>query len=496
MATFRIHEDLEKENRVHVPAGGKKNTILASSNAAAVPAGKNVLLHSMGIQQHQQRTTFSVLSNVQSNVANVEKAVKDTKTKHQRGGGTVLPLKPGKVCDENTVELKINVQPKATKKSAATTESFKGFEIYDESKENIKEMCVPQKKDDVAHERRAPLQELKHVELLETPMSVGENYSPMSVDKTTITIGEDGPVPRNDRERFFEVEEYQEDILIYLKEAEKRNRPKAGYMLKQTDITQSMRTILVDWLVEVSEEYKLQGETLALAVSYIDRFLSFMSVVRAKLQLVGTAAMFIAAKYEEIYPPDVSEFVYITDDTYTKTQVLRMEQLILKVLSFDLTVPTSLLFTNTYCVMNDVPDKYLCELSLLEADPYLTYMPSKIAAGALALARRTLDLPMWSKMLENNTGYKLQEMKDIILDLNKTHIEASNLQQQAIQEKYRSKTYQEVSCLAATELTRDSFDKICDILCNSFTATLQHTGTGSEVIKEMVQENQSDLLFV
>uniref|UniRef100_A0A182U0S9 Uncharacterized protein n=1 Tax=Anopheles melas TaxID=34690 RepID=A0A182U0S9_9DIPT len=256
-------------------------------------------------------------------------------------------------------------------------------------------------------------------------MSVGENFSPMSIDKSTSIIVEEGPIPRNDRERFFEVEEYQEDILVYLKEAEKRNRPKPGYMLKQTDITHSMRTILVDWLVEVSEEYKLQGETLALAVSYIDRFLSFMSVVRAKLQLVGTAAMFIAAKYEEIYPPDVSEFVYITDDTYTKTQVLRMEQLILKVLSFDLTVPTSL---------------YLCELSLLEADPFLTYMPSKIAAGALALARRTLDLPMWSKMLENNTGYKLVDMKDIILDLNKTHVDAVTMQQQAIQEKYKSKT--------------------------------------------------------
>lgn len=46
-----------------------------------------------------------------------------------------------------------------------------------------------------------------------------------------------------------------------------------------------------------------------------------MSVQRAKLQLVGAAAMFIASKYEEIYPPDVGEFVYITDDTYNKRQV-------------------------------------------------------------------------------------------------------------------------------------------------------------------------------
>ena len=56
-----------------------------------------------------------------------------------------------------------------------------------------------------------------------------------------------------------------------------------------------------------------------------------MSVLRGKLQLVGTAAMFIAAKFEEIYPPELGEFVYITDDTYSKKQVLRMEHLILKV---------------------------------------------------------------------------------------------------------------------------------------------------------------------
>ncbi|XP_050079879.1 G2/mitotic-specific cyclin-A [Anopheles maculipalpis] len=419
----------------------------------------------MGNQQ-QQSTVFSVLSDVQNN------KVKDAKIKYQRTVG-VNPLpKPGKLGDENTVEGKQTLLTKVVTKSTALTEPFKGFEIYDESKENVAEMCVA-KKVDTFQEKRAPLQELKHEELLETPMSVAENYSPMSIDKSASLILVDVPIPRNDRERFFEVEEYQEDILIYLKEAEKRNRPKPGYMLKQTDITHSMRTILVDWLVEVSDEYKLQGETLALAVSYIDRFLSFMSVVRAKLQLVGTAAMFIAAKYEEIYPPDVSEFVYITDDTYTKTQVLRMEQLILKVLSFDLTVPTSLVFINTYCVMNDVPDKvkylamYLCELALLEADPYLTYMPSKIAAGALALARRALNLPMWCKMLENNTGYKVDDLKDIILDLNKTHVDAATMQQQAIQEKYKSKKLHEVATLAVTELSKTSLDNICEVLCNS-----------------------------
>lgn len=52
---------------------------------------------------------------------------------------------------------------------------------------------------------------------------------------------------------------------------------------------------------------------------------------RQNLQLVGVAALFISSKYEELYPPEIADFVYITDDTYTKHQVIEMERHILKV---------------------------------------------------------------------------------------------------------------------------------------------------------------------
>lgn len=101
-----------------------------------------------------------------------------------------------------------------------------------------------------------------------------------------------------------------------------KNRPLVDYMFKQRDINHSMRAILVDWLVEVAEEYRLHPRTLYLSVAYIDRFLSEMSVQRGKLQLVGVTCMLLASKYEEIYPPAVDEFVYITDNTYKREQVL------------------------------------------------------------------------------------------------------------------------------------------------------------------------------
>ncbi|KAI3373731.1 hypothetical protein L3Q82_022314, partial [Scortum barcoo] len=134
-----------------------------------------------------------------------------------------------------------------------------------------------------------------------------------------------------------------------------RFRPRPGYLEKHPEITNSMRVILVDWLVEVVQEYKLRSETLHLAINYLDRFLSCTAYVkRDKLQLVGTAALLIAAKYEEIFPPELSEFVYTTDSTYTKKQLLRMEHVFLKVLAFRMAAPTTNQFLHLFMSIHSV----------------------------------------------------------------------------------------------------------------------------------------------
>ncbi|XP_062249041.1 cyclin-A2 [Platichthys flesus] len=248
-----------------------------------------------------------------------------------------------------------------------------------------------------------------------------------------------------------DVPEYAAEIHTYLREVEIKSRPKAGYMKKQPDITNSMRAILVDWLVEVGEEYKLQNETLYLAVNYIDRFLSSMSVLRGKLQLVGTAAMLLASKFEEIYPPEVAEFVYITDDTYTKKQVLRMEHLVLKVLSFDLAAPTINQFLTQYFQHQSVSKQvesmamYLGELSLVDSDSFLKYLPSQTAAAALTLANHALTGGSWPKSLTEMSGYSLEDLMPCVEDLHQTYIAAAQHAQQSVQEKYKTPKYLGVS---------------------------------------------------
>ena len=70
-------------------------------------------------------------------------------------------------------------------------------------------------------------------------------------------------------------------------------------MCRQSDVTAPMRAILVDWLVEVQENFELFHETLYLAVRLVDLYLSRNSAVKREyLQLVGATAMLIASKFE------------------------------------------------------------------------------------------------------------------------------------------------------------------------------------------------------
>lgn len=69
-------------------------------------------------------------------------------------------------------------------------------------------------------------------------------------------------------------------------------------MDKQTNINQHCRSILVDWMVEIQENFEMNHETLYLGVKLVDFYLSKISVSKQSVQLVGATAMLIAAKYD------------------------------------------------------------------------------------------------------------------------------------------------------------------------------------------------------
>ncbi|VDO93009.1 unnamed protein product [Soboliphyme baturini] len=192
------------------------------------------------------------------------------------------------------------------------------------------------------------------------------------------------------------------DILTWFKT---KVHPDASYMIKQPEISADMRTILIDWIVDVALEYHLNQETLFLSVAYIDMFLSKVAVTKDRLQLVGTTSVMIASKYEEIYPPELKDFVYITDNTYSKEEVLNMERIILDTLRFDMAVPTANAFLVYFLKACPVPKRceflamYLSELTIIDYC-YLRFLPSQIAASATCLARIIADETAWVRTPE------------------------------------------------------------------------------------------------
>ena len=140
--------------------------------------------------------------------------------------------------------------------------------------------------------------------------------------------------------------EYINEIYSNLLVNEKNLKPLYGYIQNQHDINEQMRAILIDWLIEVHYKFHLKDETLYQTVFIIDSYLSMFPILRAKLQLLGIAALLISCKSQEIYYPQLFELIDITDGAYVKEELVEMENHILKILSFNIVSPTAIEFYN------------------------------------------------------------------------------------------------------------------------------------------------------
>jgi Cyclin, N-terminal domain len=130
-------------------------------------------------------------------------------------------------------------------------------------------------------------------------------------------------------------------IWGHLLSAKHVNTCSSSYLLQHRDITEDMRDIVIDWLVDVHRKFKMKTETLFQALSLMDRYLERNEIKKEIFQLVATTCLFITSKFEEIYPPVLEDFVYICADTYTKNEIIHMEALILNDVGFRLVTSTS-----------------------------------------------------------------------------------------------------------------------------------------------------------
>jgi len=253
------------------------------------------------------------------------------------------------------------------------------------------------------------------------------------------------------------VTEYVNEIYSYLRSVETAQCVQADYLSGQTEILPKMRSVLIDWLVGVHLQFHLLQETLYTTVAILDRFLQthLVTITRKKLQLVGVASMLIAAKYEEIYAPEVKDFVYITDRAYTEKEILKMEIKILIGLNFDLGRPLPLHFLRRASKAGGVDAathtlaKYIVELSL-GVYSLCSVPPSKVAAAGLALAMRLLEPgssleTVWGAALGHYTKYSIDSLGPTVQALAEALFLAPSAKLATVYTKYANKKFMKIS---------------------------------------------------
>lgn len=239
--------------------------------------------------------------------------------------------------------------------------------------------------------------------------------------------------------------EYALDIHNQLFQNESTFSPQSDYMDMQSDLREQMRTILVDWLIEVHMKYKLRPETLHLTVNLIDRYLTKVVITKSRLQLLGVAAMFIASKFEEINPPELSDLVYISDRAYTKDEILMMECSMLTTLSFRIMVPTAAHFFDVFQKANECDavhrsiGQYLLELGLLDVR-MLQFPPSHVVSAALLLSNElNKRSSVWPELMVQECHLSEQELQpcvDVLRQLLVADQAHSGGQLQAVHKKF------------------------------------------------------------
>lgn len=149
----------------------------------------------------------------------------------------------------------------------------------------------------------------------------------------------------------------RKDVWESMIKRERKHRIDMTILDRHKEISPRMRSVLIDWLIEVSEVYRLHRETLYMAVNYVDRYLSRQSspTRKSELQLIGVSALFFAAKLEEIYPPKLAEFAYVTDSACTEIEMREMELMMLKKLQWELSPPTAIQWLNLYLQAAQLP---------------------------------------------------------------------------------------------------------------------------------------------
>jgi hypothetical protein len=284
--------------------------------------------------------------------------------------------------------------------------------------------------------------------------------TPMDIEIEEKIVIENSPgVDVKNKDNEFECCEYIKEIYTHMKQNEGKHAILPNYLSFHKVLTTTIRNIIVEWIIDVHNSFKLKQETLHLTIYIMDKFFSMVEISKTKFQLVAITSFYIASKYEEIYGPSIGECAKVTADTYTEKNIIQMEYIILETLKFNITVPSIHFFLERYLQVTESDKKVqfltemIVDVCLLDSD-YLNFKSSLLATSALFVSRKLFEFEKsFSEELEYYSEYKLEEIKEsslwIVSVLKKFNFFLENDQEtyikaESVKKKYSSKSKMEI----------------------------------------------------
>ena len=261
-----------------------------------------------------------------------------------------------------------------------------------------------------------------------------------TAEKRVVESTED--IDKKDVDNIQACSEYAKDISSYLRLRETTMKYTEQYIKEQTEILPEHREKIIEWFIKVQMKHPLKDETIYLAVNILDRFLEKKKISRGKLPLLAVAAILIAGKYEEIYPPHLTSYIALGDKKFTVQECLQMEVLVLITLNYDLSAPSVLTFLLRYVKYVDF-DKtklklamYICEVQLLTTIMG-KYEPSLLALSGLYLTAKTSNKDFTpSESLLKEAKHTEEEVKQCARDMLENMLVKDRIMLSKIREKY------------------------------------------------------------
>ena len=380
------------------------------------------------------------------------------------GDITINTNKSSKINKINKTQISFRVESQNLKIDRIDK---KDINIENKENLNIKELSLKMNQSHTSRDR--PINKLDRVSEIKGKETIIVNKSQSQIKNKYIK--------KEKKIKIFDISKIKDNIQIpkeyinkiyynLLKEEDEgiNPKPKYNYMKEQKEINEKMRSILIDWLIDVHHKFRFSDETLFMTVFIIDRYLSVNQITKLKLQLLGITSLLIACKHEEIDLPKIDDFIYITDNAYVKDEVIRMENYILKVLNFELLYPSPIKFYEYLSIYFNfdkkmhLMGKYLMESFLVDIK-CTKYKPSIISSACCYIVlkffkfknyQESYDKKFYSLVIDDNSKYSEHDIKDCAIDICLFVDNINKTKFLACQKKYSKPELEKVSILIMT----------------------------------------------